>query len=120
MKRISILILTISACLVPTCFAQLQNSILSRIKAAARSSRQLKNRSLSVAPSSSQLPASATKDAIATQCPPDAVGFGAAACGYVKVPLDRAHPSLAKIRIYFELYLHSGSGPAESAILADV
>ena len=120
MKRISILTLTLAACLISTGFAQIQNSIRFGLKAATRSSRQLQKRGLSAAPSSSQLPASATKDAIVTECPPDAVAFGAAVCGYVKVPLDRAHPSIAQIRIYFELYLHSGSGPAESAILANI
>jgi len=120
MKRISILILTLSACLISTGFAQIENTIRFGLKAAQRGSRQLQNRRLSVAPPSSQLPVSATKDAIATLCPPDAVAFGASACGYVKVPLDRANPSVGKIRIYFELYVHSGSGPAESAILADI
>jgi len=33
------------------------------------------------------------------------------------VPLDRKHPKQGTINIYFELYPHSGSGPAESAIL---
>src|ERR1700730_6300224 len=58
-----------------------------------------------------RLPASAASDVISTTCPPEAVG---AACGYVKVPLDRRHPVRKKIQIYFELYPHSGSGPAES------
>lgn len=61
-----------------------------------------------------RLPASATSDVIPTPCPPADVG---AVCGYIKVPLDREHPNGAKIAIYFELFTHSGSGPAESAIL---
>jgi pimeloyl-ACP methyl ester carboxylesterase len=40
-------------------------------------------------------------------------------CGYVNVPFDRKHPNQGTIPIYFELYLHSGSGSAESAILAN-
>jgi hypothetical protein len=35
------------------------------------------------------------------------------------VPLNRQHPDQAKIRIYFELYVHSNPGPAESAIMAN-
>jgi pimeloyl-ACP methyl ester carboxylesterase len=119
MKRTSILILSVSACLISTGLAQVQNSILPHIKPGAHGSlsRLLHGRALSSV-GSSRLPA--TSDAIPTQCPPDAVAFGAAACGYVKVPLDRGNLSLGKIRMYFELYLHSGSGPAESAILADI
>jgi pimeloyl-ACP methyl ester carboxylesterase len=40
-------------------------------------------------------------------------------CGTLPVPLDRRHPEREKIKIYFELYLHTNSGPAESAILAN-
>jgi hypothetical protein len=63
-----------------------------------------------------KLPASVTPDVIPATCPPEAVG---AVCGYVKVPLDRGHPERVKIKIYFELYPHSASGRAESAILAN-
>ena len=65
-----------------------------------------------------RLPASATPDVIQTTCPPPAAALGAV-CGYVNVPLDRKHPKQGTIPIYFELYLHSGSGPAESAILVN-
>lgn len=41
----------------------------------------------------------------------------AALCGYLPVPLDRRHPSGAKVNIYFEVYPHGNAGPAESAIL---
>jgi pimeloyl-ACP methyl ester carboxylesterase len=41
-----------------------------------------------------------------------------AICGTVNVPLDRKRHALGEIGIYFQLYSHSGSGPAESAILA--
>lgn len=43
----------------------------------------------------------------------------ASLCGYVPVPLDRKHPNGAKIQIYFELYPHTATGPAQSAILAN-
>jgi len=42
-----------------------------------------------------------------------------AMCGYVPVPLDRQHAERSKILIYFELYVHSNSGPAQSAIMAN-
>ncbi len=35
------------------------------------------------------------------------------------VPLDRRHPEKEKIKIYFELYLHTNPGPAESALLGN-
>jgi len=38
-------------------------------------------------------------------------------CGTLPVPLDRRHPKDRKINIYFEVYLHTNPGPAESAIL---
>ena len=53
--------------------------------------------------------------AVATACSPDA--FDGAACGYVAVPLDRAHPARGAIQIHYELYRHSNPGPAESAIV---
>jgi pimeloyl-ACP methyl ester carboxylesterase len=40
-------------------------------------------------------------------------------CGYVPVPLDRAHPHGPQIQIYFELYPHTASGPAQSAVLVN-
>jgi hypothetical protein len=61
------------------------------------------------------LPASGV---IWVDCPPEAQYFGAA-CGTLPVPLDRNHPELATINIYFELYLHTNPGPAESAILVN-
>jgi len=63
-------------------------------------------------------PASASLDIDWVQCPAEAEILGAM-CGYVPVPLDRQHPDRAKIRIYFELYVHSNPGPAESAIMAN-
>ena len=49
-------------------------------------------------------------------CPLEAQSLGAM-CGTLPVPLDRRHPKEKKINIYFELYLHTNRGPAESAIL---
>src|SRR5438094_2807004 len=48
------------------------------------------------------------------QCSPEAQALGAM-CGTLTVPLDRRHPEGKKIDIYFELYLHTNPGPAESA-----
>jgi pimeloyl-ACP methyl ester carboxylesterase len=59
------------------------------------------------------------KNVVPATCSGDAQAYGANLCGYVNVPLDREHPKQGKIAIYFELYLHSGSGPAESAILVN-
>jgi pimeloyl-ACP methyl ester carboxylesterase len=64
------------------------------------------------------LPAMASPEIIWVQCPPPAQALGAA-CGKLPVPLDRRHPAGAKIEIYFELYLHTNPGPAESAILVN-
>jgi pimeloyl-ACP methyl ester carboxylesterase len=64
-----------------------------------------------------RLPTSATAAAVQVTCQPEAIG---AVCGYVKVPLDREDLGHGRIRIYFELYLHSNPGPAESAILANI
>lgn len=52
-------------------------------------------------------------------CPPDAVAAGASECGYVPVPLHRDDPDDKMINLYFEIYAHSNSGPAESAIVAN-
>src|SRR5580765_3910434 len=63
-----------------------------------------------------RLPASVTSDVAQIACAQEAADLGAV-CGYVKVPLDRTHAIQGIIPIYFELYLHSGPGSAESAIL---
>src|SRR5215469_4977220 len=49
-------------------------------------------------------------------CSQEAQDLGAI-CGTLPVPLDRRHPKDRKINIYFEVYLHTNPGPAESAIL---
>jgi pimeloyl-ACP methyl ester carboxylesterase len=62
--------------------------------------------------------ASASEDVVWIQCPPEAESFGVPVkCGTLPVPLDREHPKQGTINIYFELYVHSGLGPAESAFL---
>jgi pimeloyl-ACP methyl ester carboxylesterase len=71
---------------------------------------------LQVAARSGGLPASATVAAVQDVCPPEAAALGAV-CGHVEVPLDRRHPNGATIPIAFELYLHTGSGPATSPIV---
>jgi pimeloyl-ACP methyl ester carboxylesterase len=58
----------------------------------------------------------ASPDIVWVQCPAPAQALGAM-CGKLPVPLDRRNPQGQKIGIYFELYLHTNSGPAESAIL---
>jgi len=75
-------------------------------------------RSLSLARQIPHPPESASAVIAWVQCPAEAEMLGAL-CGYVPVPLDRQHPERAKILIYFELYVHSNSGPAESAIMAN-
>jgi pimeloyl-ACP methyl ester carboxylesterase len=65
-----------------------------------------------------RLPASITSDVVQTACVQEAADLGAA-CGYVNVPFDRKHPGQGAVPIYFELYSHSGSGSAESAILVN-
>jgi hypothetical protein len=63
-------------------------------------------------------PIAASPDIIWVKCPSEAQSLGAM-CGKLPVPLERQHPQGRKIKIYFELYLHTNSGPAESAILAN-
>jgi pimeloyl-ACP methyl ester carboxylesterase len=69
-------------------------------------------------PQASNLQATASPDIVWVQCPTEAQALGAT-CGKLPVPLDRQHPDGQKIEIYFELYLHTNSGSAESAILLD-
>lgn len=62
--------------------------------------------------------AATAADVVWIQCPPEAQKLGGL-CGTLPVPLDRSHPDGTKIRIYFEVYLHTNPGPAVSAILAN-
>lgn len=63
--------------------------------------------------------ANASPEIIWVQCPAAAQALGAT-CGKLPVPLDYNRPDGAKLRIYFEIYLHTSAGPAESAILANI
>lgn len=65
-----------------------------------------------------RLPSAATRAVVPVTCSPAPSALGAI-CGNVNVPLDREHPELGTIPIYFELYSHSGAGPAVSAILGN-
>ena len=62
------------------------------------------------------LPATLSPDIVWVQCPVEAQALGAT-CGRLPVPLDRHRPEGEKVGIYFEIYLHSNSGPAQSAIV---
>jgi len=73
---------------------------------------------LALRPHDPRPPATAAPDILWVQCPAEAKMLGAI-CGYVPVPLDRQNPDRGKIRIYFELYVHSNPGLAESAIMAN-
>lgn len=64
------------------------------------------------------LPTTASPEIISAQCPPEATALGpAVTCGYLPVPLSRQDLDGPTINIYFELYLHSNAGPAQSAML---
>src|SRR5262249_48009826 len=114
MRRISVVFLMIAFCSVSNSAGQIHHSIATRAKLAARRSRASVEKLLLP---SSRWPLSTTSRVIPTACPPEIVG---ALCGFVRVPFDRVHPNVAKIRIFFELFTHSGSAPAESAILANI
>ena len=121
MKRIGILMLIVFTCLLSGEWLQAQRptappSVNPRIPSLARKPGVPQIPRLLQRTGPPILPASAARDVIQVQCPPEAVG---AVCGYVPVPLDRKHPKQGTINIYFELYPHSGSGPAESAILVN-
>ena len=62
--------------------------------------------------------ATASSDIKWVECPPEAQDLGGM-CGTLPVLLDRRHPEGKKIDIYFELYLHTNPGPAESAIIGN-
>ena len=62
------------------------------------------------------LPASASSSIVPETCPSEAEG---AVCGHVDVSFDRGDPGAGTIPIVFELYPHSGPGPAESAIMVN-
>ncbi len=62
--------------------------------------------------------ATASSDIVWVECPPEAQDLGGM-CGTLPVPLDRRHPEGKEIDIYFELYLHTNPGPAETAIIGN-
>ena len=66
----------------------------------------------------SALMAAASPEVVWVECPLEAQQLGGM-CGKLPLPLDRGRPDGPKIKIYFEVYLHTNSGPAISAILAN-
>lgn len=124
MKRISILLLILFACLVSAAWPQAQvptpqHSVNRRIlpfphRPGFPQIPQLPQR---VEPAI--LPAALSPDVVPVPCPPDAQAWGAAECGTLAVPLDRERPRQGTINIYFELYVHYVRGQAESALLAN-
>ena len=65
------------------------------------------------------VPATTSSDVIWVKCPDQAQALGAS-CGRLSVPLDYNLPQGAHTSIYFEVYLHTNTGTAVSAILANV
>jgi pimeloyl-ACP methyl ester carboxylesterase len=71
-----------------------------------------------------RLPEIGSPDIVWVTCPAEAQALGAT-CGYLPVPLFRwidesgveKHKDAPQIKIYFEVYAHSNSGPAISAIV---
>jgi len=123
MKPIRILVLIIFTCFLSGEWLQAQTPIppsnLNRLiphfprkPGAPRPVPALRRAEAAIAPSH-------MKDVVPATCSGDAQAYGANLCGYVNVPLDREHPKQGSIALYFELYLHSSSGPAESAILVN-
>ena len=80
--------------------------------------RQVAARLTAARGTTARLPTSASQDVVADECPRDA--FPGAVCGHVDMPLDRGAPQEGTISIAFELYVHSGPGPATSAILVNL
>ena len=101
--------------------AKAQTSLPSRLRSNPRQARNFSAQSsFSTRSQESHLSAIASPDILGVPCPAEATGLGlAVTCGYLPVPLDRQHPAGAKIEIYFELYLHTNPGPAESGIFVN-
>jgi pimeloyl-ACP methyl ester carboxylesterase len=115
-RTTSVVILVITfLCLAPAMHAQ-QIASPPRMRLGQNSSRA--SRLLGERTQPATVPAMASPEIIWVQCPAEATGLGpAVTCGYLPVPLAREHPrGVAQIEIYFELYLHTNPGPAESAI----
>jgi len=123
MQRITILILVLFTCLGSAEWLHAQRPTLppnvNRItphfphKPGAPQVPQLPQR---VGPASAR--ESASQEVVWVTCPQEAEALGAL-CGNVPVPLDRNDPAQGTINIYFELYVHYGPGPAESALLVN-
>jgi pimeloyl-ACP methyl ester carboxylesterase len=126
MKRVSVLMLIVFACLVSGERLQAQRptsppNVNPRIPHFPIKPGFPKAPHLLRRAEAARLPAKASPNIIPTQCPPEAQALADDAgltvtCSYLPVPLDRKHPKQAKIRIYFELY-RGASEPTESAIL---
>ena len=105
--------------MVPT-WASGQITRLSQIQPGERISRRLiAQNSLAARVQAPRPPATLSPDIVWVQCPVEAQALGAT-CGRLPVPLDRRHPEGEKVRIYFEIYLHSNPGSAQSAIVPNM
>lgn len=121
MKRIIILTMFFVGCLLPAEWVHAQKPIPNqklnpRIAEIARQRGADSTRPVSQHAGLPILPASPSSEITWIECPPEAQYYGAA-CGTLPVPLDRNHFTRGTININFELYMHSGSGSAESVIL---
>jgi len=111
--------LLILSLLIPGLVAVAQITPPSKFRLTPHDPRTLGSRSpLPLRAQEPRLPVTASPDIVWVQCPPEAQSLGAT-CGRLPVPVNHHHPDGEKIRIYFELYLHTNAGAAESAILAN-
>jgi pimeloyl-ACP methyl ester carboxylesterase len=112
-----VILVAIFLCLAPTMHAQ-QIASPPRVRLGQHSSQA--SGLLGERNQPPSLPAKGSPEIIWVHCPAEATALGpAVTCGNLPVPLDRQHPLGAKIEIYFELYLHTNPGPAESAIFVN-
>jgi len=117
-KQILLLVIVMAFALAKLSQAQIDTPPKSRFPQNQSYRRNL-HRTIPARAQPSHLPAAASLNIIWVQCPEEAQSLGAT-CGRLPVPLDHHHPDGEKIRIYFELYVHTNSGAAESAILANI
>jgi pimeloyl-ACP methyl ester carboxylesterase len=96
--------------------AQPQTVVTPRVRLPQHQPNRLSRQGLTPRAQSPALSTAVSPDVIWVQCPPEAQALGAT-CGKLPVPLDRQQPGGEKIEIYFQLYLHTNPGPAQSAIL---
>jgi len=116
MKKTIVLTSLIIASLALTVFAQAQTVVPPRVRFPQHQPHRLSRQGLTPRAQSPPLSTMLSSDVIWVQCPAEAQALGAT-CGKLPVPIDRQRPEREKIEIYFELYLHTNPGPAESAIL---